>query len=364
MDSGLKGLRIKYIGEHLGVRPASVDEYRWSVFTAFVRDGQSLTGIGASMGTSASRVRRMLYEVDARLAGAQRGEPERKLVVLESPIEDLGLSPRALNVLHNLGCDRVQDVLGLSSVREMGPKTRAEVCAAFQRFGFPPPAANATRRRGVDRGLKRLRAKYSGEQLGQRPDVIDEQDWAIFTAYFRDGQSITEISAWAGLSASQASRLLYDVDARLAGPRQTEPKARRVVPESPVEDLAVSPRALRALHSLGCDRVEDVLGRDLSAGRGMGPKTWGEVRTAMQRSGFPLPDGEEPWNSELRSLDRGLVRMRDRISTALAEVAKEIALLQRRLQKRLEMTDRRPAGAPGWPPLTAELPQDAQIRYE
>jgi hypothetical protein len=352
------------MGEHLGPRPASVDEYRWSVFTAYVRDGRSLTGIGASVGISSSRVGRILYEVDARLDGARRGEPANKPVVLESPIEDLELSPRALNVLHNLGCDRVQDVLSLSSVREMGPKTRSEVCAAFRRFGLPAPAANATRTRGEDRGLGRLRAKYSGEPLIHRPDAVGEQNWAIFTAYFRDGQSTREIGAWAGLSASHVSRLLYDVDARLAGTRQTQPARQPVVPESPVENLALSPRALGALHGLGCHRVEDVLGRDLSAGRGMGPKTWGEVRMALQKSGFPLPDGEEPWNSELRSLDRGLVRMRDRISTALAEVAKEIALLQKRVQKRLEMTDRRPAGAPAWPPLMAELSHDSQLRYE
>lgn len=359
MASGLKELRTKYAGGDVGPRPASVDEYRWAVFTAFVREGKSLTGIGAGAGISSSRVSRMLYEVDARLDGARSGAAARPPVTLESRIEDLALSPRALQVLHNLGCDRVQDVLRLSSSRRMGPKTRVEVCAAFERCGFPPPATDAARKRGLDRGLGRLRVKYVGEQFTQRPEPVNGRDWAVFTAYFRDGRSTSEIGAGAGLSASRVSRLLYDVDARLSGHKQTAPARKQVAPESPIEDLGLSLRALNVLHRLGCHKVQDILGRDLSSELHMGPKTWSDVRAALRRSGFPLLERQEPWDLEIRTLDRSLVRIRNRVSAALSEVAKDIAALQERLQKRKEMADGLPPGAAAWPTRLAETSQIA-----
>jgi len=218
----------------------------------------------------------------------------------------------------------------------------------------------------VQRGLKLLRAKYIGEQHVPRPASIDEQRWAIFTAYFRDGRSITGIGASAGLSPSRVSRLLYEVDARLEGARPAEPEGKPVVLESPVEDLALSPRALNVLRGLGCGRVQDVLGRDLSSVRGMGPKTRDEVCAALRKAGLPHLELDEPLDSEIRSLDRSLVRMHDRISTALGTVAKEIALLQKRLQRRMEMRDSGPAGGvtPARSARIAATSQGSERRYE
>jgi len=196
----------------------------------------------------------------------------------------------------------------------------------------------------VQRGLKLLRSKYIGEQHFPRPAFIDERRWAVFTAYFRDGQSVTGIGRSAGLSPSCVSRMLYDVDARLESARRAEPEGTPVGLESRIEELALSPRALNVLHSLGCDRVRDVLERDLSSVPGMGPKTRDEVYAALRRAGFPLLEVEQPLDSEIRNLDRSLLRMHDRISTALGTVTKEIALLQKRLQKRMEMRDSGLAG--------------------
>jgi hypothetical protein len=122
-----------------------------------------------------------------------------------------------------------------------------------------------------------------------KPAAIDENKWAIFSAYFHDGLSVKAIGAVAGLSPAQVSHMLYEVDARLEAERRAGAVGSRVALESPIEDLALSLRARNALRSLGCDRVRDALEVDLSAGRGMGHKTLGEVRAALRSSALPPP---------------------------------------------------------------------------
>jgi hypothetical protein len=168
-----------------------------------------------------------------------------------------------------------------------------------------------------------------------KPASIDDDKWAIFSAYFQDGLSVKGIGAVAGLSPAQVSHLLYGVDARLDAERRAGPDGKQVALESPIEDLALSLRARNALHSLGCERVRDALSMDLSVGRGMGHKTLEEVRAALRSSGFPHPELDEPLDTEIRSLNRSLERLQGRVTSALEAVTKEISQVQKRLRKRL-----------------------------
>jgi hypothetical protein len=106
----------------------------------------------------------------------------------------------------------------------------------------------------------------------------------------------------------------------------------------------LSSRARNAIHRLGCGTVKDVLQLDLSAVRGIGRKTRGEVCAALRSSGLPQPELDERLDSEMRGLDHSLERMHGRIAAALEVVAKEIALVQRRLRKRMESRDIGSAG--------------------
>jgi Bacterial RNA polymerase, alpha chain C terminal domain len=196
----------------------------------------------------------------------------------------------------------------------------------------------------VERGLKRLRVKYAGKQGVARPGSIDEQRWAIFTAYIHEGLSLSETGAGVGLPPSRVSRILYEVDAQVEAARRGGPEGKPIGLESPIEVLALSPRARNAIHRLGCERVQDVLGLDLSAVRGIGRKTRGEVRAALRNSGLPQPESDERLDSEMRGLDSRLERMHGRIRVALEAVAKDIALVQKRLRKRLEAQDSGSAG--------------------
>jgi hypothetical protein len=71
---------------------------------------------------------------------------EPKSIALGSPVEDLGLSVRTRNALRGIGCDTVEDLLGLefsSPVRGVGRKTREELLTALERTGFRHPTAES-----------------------------------------------------------------------------------------------------------------------------------------------------------------------------------------------------------------------------
>jgi hypothetical protein len=201
----------------------------------------------------------------------------------------------------------------------------------------------------VDKGLKRLRAKYAGKQPVARSSAIDPQKWAVFTGYCYEGLRLSGVASRAGLSPSRVSRVLYEVDAQLDAANRTPPETKPVALESPIEDLPLSSRARNAIHRLGCGTVKDVLQLDLSAVRGIGRKTRNEVCAALRSSGLPQPELDERLDSEMRGLDTSLERMHGRIAAALEVVAKEIALVQRRLRKRMESRDIGSAN-PGQPP--------------
>ena len=196
----------------------------------------------------------------------------------------------------------------------------------------------------MDRGLKRLRAKYAVKQPIARPASIDEERWAVFAAYIYEGRSLSGIGASAGLPPSRISRILYEVDARLDNDRHAGQEGKPVALESPIEDLALSSRARNAIHRLGCEKVKDLLGLDLSAVRGIGRKSRVEVRTALRNYGLPQPELDEDLNSEMRGLDSSLERMHGRIKATLEDVAREIALVQKRVRKRMESQDSGSAG--------------------
>lgn len=196
----------------------------------------------------------------------------------------------------------------------------------------------------MERGLKRLYAKYAGKQPAARPASIDPERWAIFTGYFYEGLSLGGIGARTGLSPSRVSRMLYEVDARLDACRSAA-TAKTVVAESPVGDLELSSRARNAIYRLGCDTVKDVLELDLSSVRGIGRKTRGEVRAALRNSGLPLPEVDDSLDCEMRGLDSSLERMHGRIAAALEALAKEVALARKRLRKRMEARDGGPEAA-------------------
>ena len=196
----------------------------------------------------------------------------------------------------------------------------------------------------MERGLKRLRAKYAVNQPIARPVSIEEERWAVFAAYFYEGRSLSGIGVSAGLPPSRISRILYEVDARLDTGRNAGPEGKPVALESPIEDLALSSRARNAIHRLGCEKVKDLLGLDLSAVRGIGRKSRVEVRTALRNYGLPQPELDEDLNSEMRGLESSLERMHGRIKATLEDVAREIALVQKRVRRRMESQDSGPAG--------------------
>lgn len=90
---------------------------------------------------------------------------ERKVFALQSPVEDLGLSVRARNALRGIGCDTLEDVLGLdlsSSVRGLGRKTKDELLTALAQTGFRHPADEhepSSEVRLLERSLERMQGR-------------------------------------------------------------------------------------------------------------------------------------------------------------------------------------------------------------
>ncbi|MBZ5625615.1 MAG: hypothetical protein LAQ69_44010 [Acidobacteriia bacterium] len=118
-------------------KPPAIEERSWEIFTAYCHKQRTFDEIGSTFHLSPDQVRRIVDEVDAQL-GRVRGTGS-KLVSLESPLEDLGLSVRTRNALRGVGCNTVEDALRLdlsSTVRGLGRKTRSELLASLERAGF------------------------------------------------------------------------------------------------------------------------------------------------------------------------------------------------------------------------------------
>ena len=183
--------------------------------------------------------------------------------------------------------------------------------------------------------LKRLRTRYGGQYQVQKPASADERSWEIFTAYFYEQRTLVEIAKSTGLAPGRVCRLLRAVDAQLETPRGAGGTS--IGPDSPLEDLGFSVRTRNALHSLGCENIQDVARLDLSGPvRGIGLKTRSEVLMALRSSGFYQPGKNGAPDSGLGSLERSLERMHSRINAALGAVAKEIQAVQRKLRRKVE----------------------------
>jgi hypothetical protein len=136
----LTEVRAKYAAAAIFERPFFVDERSWSMFTAHVWHGKSFQEIAVDIGASQHRVRQIVRRVAYDLE-LPRGDGWSNLTD-SSPLEDLALSIRARNALHEVGCRTVGDVLRLDlsgSVPRLGPASRRELALALAHFGFTHP---------------------------------------------------------------------------------------------------------------------------------------------------------------------------------------------------------------------------------
>jgi Bacterial RNA polymerase, alpha chain C terminal domain len=88
-----------------------------------------------------------------------------EFISFASPVEDLGLSVRTRNALRGIGCDTLEDLLGLdlsASARGLGRKTKDELLTALEGTAFRHPAAEqepASEMRILERSLDRIESR-------------------------------------------------------------------------------------------------------------------------------------------------------------------------------------------------------------
>ena len=186
-EASLKRLHAKYKGKPLRQRPFFIDEQNWAIFKDYISGERTLHATRESGAISPSRLRQILYQVDAQMDLPRRSELEWTAVTTQSPIEDLALSIRARNALHHLGCQTVDDVLQLNlsgSVPRVGGKTKMEVLAALQAAGFRHPAFDRGPVEGVTslaRSLDRMqdRINVALRSVAREVSMVQRQlqDW-------------------------------------------------------------------------------------------------------------------------------------------------------------------------------------------
>jgi hypothetical protein len=185
--------------------------------------------------------------------------------------------------------------------------------------------------------------KYSGELPPSKPSSIGDRSWAIYTAYLYKDLPLDEISSRYRLSPGRVRRIVAEVEAQVARPGAGETKF--IALESPLEDLGLSVRARNVLRGIGCETVGDAMQLDLSrTARGLGLKTRQELLGLLERAGFHHAALDQQPASEIRTLERSLERMQNRVEAALGSVAREIRLLKQRLRKRVESSRRNRTG--------------------
>jgi hypothetical protein len=154
-------LRQKHLSAISEERPYFVEEEAWRVFLAYVRDGQTIREISQGTGLSTFKIGLLLARVDRELEIPRPGDLKRAVLTLDSPIEDLALSGRARNALHEAGCTTIRDLLENDfsrAIRRLGPITREEISVALHEHGFGAPA------------------KLSGERDERIADLVREID--------------------------------------------------------------------------------------------------------------------------------------------------------------------------------------------
>ena len=133
--ANMQRLRAKFAAGESLPKPDSIDGRQWAIFLAYCQ-GLSARAIGDTEGLSASRVLRLVHDVDAQLEAVSLAAAAP--ITLDSPLERLPLSSRSRNSLHRSGCKSVQDILqlNLSGAKRFGPKTRQEVLAVLRDSGI------------------------------------------------------------------------------------------------------------------------------------------------------------------------------------------------------------------------------------
>lgn len=105
-------------------------------------------------------------------------------ITIDSPVEAIGLSVRARNKLHQLGCHSIRSLLHEEFARaraRLGPGTRSEVAAALGRCGFKVPAdlmpRRGTRITELARTLAEIRERINIDQRRWRSrlDRLEQQ---------------------------------------------------------------------------------------------------------------------------------------------------------------------------------------------
>jgi hypothetical protein len=133
------------------------------VFVAAVRDGKTLREISGTTGLSVFKLTQMISRVDQELDPHRSARNVDHRITLDSPIEDLSLSTRARNALHQVGCVTVRNILDRDfsrAVRSFGAGTRHEVAMVLIHHGFAPPPELEYQQSSIEalaRDLDRLR---------------------------------------------------------------------------------------------------------------------------------------------------------------------------------------------------------------
>ncbi len=185
----------------------------------------------------------------------------------------------------------------------------------------------------MSRPISSIRAKYSNNQIGERPFFIDERSWSLFVAHVGEGKSFRDIGLAAGLSPHRVRQIIARVDSDLQMPRPSVSGGPALTLDSPIGDLKLSTLARNALGELGQRTVRDVLAYDFTRGaRRMGPVTRREIVCALAAHGFGAPPGL--WASEqadLAELSRHVARLREKIEVSVTQWAEQVKSLEARI---------------------------------
>jgi hypothetical protein len=181
--------------------------------------------------------------------------------------------------------------------------------------------------------LRELQSRHAQRDFSERPFFISERNWAIFAGYLSNQAAIPDLARLHRFSVRRVRQILRDVDHQLGLPRNSGREWRQVTANSPVDDLAISVRALNQLRDLGCATVEDVLRLDFGQ-KIMGHASRVEVLEALGRCGFAAATAALPQsNGDLLRVSEQLRDLRDRIDENLRSWRQRVDGIEARLRR-------------------------------